>query len=291
MLKSSRHRGTVTDQDRQPGVHATFLWRRYVDHSVDHGHRSIESDCSAIERGYHCIAGARERDSSGSNDGARHGASACPIDRRRAAHLPKYVLGLRSVNQDDAARKSWSTHNKRRGHLEDPDGVRVALGVESEVRPGDRERTARRRIRPGSDRESAELTRAWIGTCGLRHKIVICGQRIARSLRCDRKCYSCAFGGTRTGRRRNIRVDLPVYKSRIGPGDCVITPCPRIMESGYQGGTTSGPEISIDYSIGPGVGYTGAAPERPKSRDRSEVGSSRVDLQACKLEYSIVSPK
>ena len=28
-----------------------------------------------------------------------------------------------------------------------------------------------------------------------------------------------------------------------------------------------------------------------ESLDRGNVGSSRVDLQACKLEYSIVSPK
>ena len=28
-----------------------------------------------------------------------------------------------------------------------------------------------------------------------------------------------------------------------------------------------------------------------KLRQKAEVGSSRVDLQACKLEYSIVSPK
>ena len=28
-----------------------------------------------------------------------------------------------------------------------------------------------------------------------------------------------------------------------------------------------------------------------RAQQRKEVGSSRVDLQACKLEYSIVSPK
>ena len=33
------------------------------------------------------------------------------------------------------------------------------------------------------------------------------------------------------------------------------------------------------------------APEPQKAGDESKVGSSRVDLQACKLEYSIVSPK
>ena len=32
------------------------------------------------------------------------------------------------------------------------------------------------------------------------------------------------------------------------------------------------------------------AAERP-THERAKVGSSRVDLQACKLEYSIVSPK
>ena len=31
--------------------------------------------------------------------------------------------------------------------------------------------------------------------------------------------------------------------------------------------------------------------KRPDRADKSQVGSSRVDLQACKLEYSIVSPK
>jgi hypothetical protein len=33
-----------------------LLWGRHVDHGVHHGHRRIESDGSAIERSYHCIA-------------------------------------------------------------------------------------------------------------------------------------------------------------------------------------------------------------------------------------------
>jgi len=114
-----------------------FLWGRHVDHRVHHGHRSIESDCSAIERGYRRIAGSREGDSSGSDDSAHHGAATCSVDGCRTTHLPKYILGLRSVNQNDAARKSWSAHCKRGCHLEDPDGVHISLGVGVRARSRD----------------------------------------------------------------------------------------------------------------------------------------------------------
>ena len=35
----------------------------------------------------------------------------------------------------------------------------------------------------------------------------------------------------------------------------------------------------------------GPVPQQPPTTLAPAVGSSRVDLQACKLEYSIVSPK
>ena len=44
-------------------------------------------------------------------------------------------------------------------------------------------------------------------------------------------------------------------------------------------------QISGNMSIGPSSGYSGLYSQT------GGVGSSRVDLQACKLEYSIVSPK
>ncbi len=52
-------------------------------------------------------------------------------DSRRAADLPEDVGSLRAVDQDNVAA---SSDQRQRGcrHLEDPDRIRVTLGVESE---------------------------------------------------------------------------------------------------------------------------------------------------------------
>ena len=57
--------------------------------------------------------------------------------------------------------------------------------------------------------------------------------------------------------------------------------------------TDHAPAAEREQALDPGSGpmFREPALKLPEMRAREPVGSSRVDLQACKLEYSIVSPK
>jgi hypothetical protein len=91
------------------------------------------------------------------NDGAHHGAAACRIDRGRAAHVPEHVLGLRAVDEDDAAGCSSVADGKTARCLEHPHGVRIALGIQSQIRSGDQERTACGFVDAGSEDVTPDL--------------------------------------------------------------------------------------------------------------------------------------
>ena len=71
------------------------------------------------------------------------------------------------------------------------------------------------------------------------------------------------------------------------------TDVPQYIRLIAQGQFTDAYLLNRESNVFPGI--LGRVCDRPCEpacrRGRVDVGSSRVDLQACKLEYSIVSPK
>ncbi len=79
---------------------------------------------------FHCATGIH-RDIDGGHQRSLEDGE-CSKSRRRA-YLPEDVRGLRTARQDDLAVPRPGGGGQRGGHLEDPDRIRVATGVEGEV--------------------------------------------------------------------------------------------------------------------------------------------------------------
>src|ERR1700687_1586879 len=112
-------------------------------------------------------------------------------DRRRTADLPVDVGRFRAVDQDNVA--VWSGQSeRRRRHLEDPDRVRVVLGVQGEIRSGYLER-----VRAGYIETREENL----------------GAQVLGDGRCTQQPGCDAIGGLKGGQRRERRRIVNLYGS------------------------------------------------------------------------------
>ena len=68
------------------------------------------------------------------DDGSHHrSAPQNPVNRRGGPDLPENILGMSTVDQDDASMRRWRPYSECRCHLEYPESIGVALAVESKI--------------------------------------------------------------------------------------------------------------------------------------------------------------
>jgi len=120
----------------------------------------MQGQHSTIEGDGVDIAGSREGRAGRSKDGSDHGTAACCVNRRRTADLPEDVLGLSAVDQMDALGEvcARAADGEGGGHLEDPDGIIVATGVEGEISALDGKGARRGLIDAGGEGAITELS-------------------------------------------------------------------------------------------------------------------------------------